>query len=73
MGNMYSWATKEYCLYQMSLEQFMLYLIEGLKIKNPDLEKQLSDKTVNVNEMSYDELKAVRDQMRKTYGAIDGG
>lgn len=73
MGNMYSWATKEYCLYQMSLEQFMLYLLEGLKIKNPELEKQIDHSITDVNSMSYDELKAVRDQMRKTYGAIDGG
>lgn len=68
MGMMYSWATKEYILWQMTWAQLLLYINEGLNQKYPQSERQNAKKAV---EMGYDELKAKREELRRLYGKID--
>lgn len=67
MGLMYSWATKEYLLWEMTIGQIILYLNKGIKIQNGEKEEApgLANKSV-------DELRAIRDEYRRKYGDIDG-
>jgi hypothetical protein len=67
MGMLYPWATKEYILWQMTWAQLILYINEGLKQKYPQPEKPNARKAV---EMTYDELAAKREELRKQYGEI---
>jgi hypothetical protein len=66
MGLMYSWATKEYLLWEMTIGQIILYLNKGIKIQNGEKEESpgLVDK-------SADELRAIRDEYKRKYGDID--
>lgn len=70
MALLYPWATKEYLLWEMDIGQIVMYHNLGIELKygkgdsSPDAPKKPS-------EMSYDELKAVRDQLRAQYGEID--
>jgi hypothetical protein len=68
MGMMYSWATKEYILWQMTWAQLLMYLNEGMNQKYPRPERQNARKAV---EMNYDELAAKREELRQLYGKID--
>lgn len=68
---LYPWATKDYLLWEMSLAQVILYMNEGIDQKYPKTtgngeENKLANK-------SHSELKKLRDEIRATYGAIDGG
>jgi hypothetical protein len=67
MALMYPWATKEYLLWKMSLAQIIMYHNMGLELKYPK-----SDKPKKASDMSYDELKQIREELRNKYGAIDG-
>lgn len=82
MALMYPWATKEYLLWNMSIGQIILYNNIGSEQKFGKPEAK-EDTLVG---KSYDELKAVRDQMerdgliepkhtrealKQTYGKID--
>jgi len=68
MALLYSWATKEYLLWEMSLGQIILYNNLGIEIKYPvpttrNGHKRLVDR-------NYSELKAIQDDMIKN-GLID--
>ena len=66
MALLYPWATREYLLWNMSLSQIILYHNMGMEIKYGK-PKETKKRT---SEMSHDELKAVRDELRKQYGEI---
>lgn len=68
MALLYPWATKDYLLWEMSLPQIILYHNLGHEVKYGKPES----KPTKTSEMSYDELKAVRDDIRKQYGNIGG-
>jgi len=66
MALLYPWATREYLLWQMSLDQILLYHNIGIEQKYG---KQ--DKTPKrASEMTHDELAAVRDELKRQYGDI---
>ena len=52
----------------MSLAQIILYHNVGYEIKYP----KPDSKPKKASEMSYEELKAVRDECRRQYGDIGG-
>jgi hypothetical protein len=70
MALLYPWATKEYLLWEMDIGQIVMYHNLGIELKygkgdsDPSAPKKPS-------EMSYDELKSVRDQLRAQYGEIE--
>jgi hypothetical protein len=66
MGLMYSWATKEYLLWEMTIGQIILYLNKGIKIQNGEKEE-----SPGLVEKSADELRAIRDEYKRKYGDID--
>jgi hypothetical protein len=68
MALLYPWATKEYLLWNMSLSQIMLYHNLGMETKYGKPEKTVKQ----TKDMSYDELKAIRDENRRLYGDIGG-
>lgn len=66
MALLYPWATKDYLLWEMTIGQIVMYHNLGIEMKygkDPKTHKKAS-------EMTYDELKAVRDQLRAQYGEI---
>ena len=67
MALLYPWATKEYLLWNMSLAQIIMYHYLGMERKYP---KQEGQKRTASN-MSYDELRRVRDELRNQYGRIN--
>jgi len=69
MALLYPWATREYLLWNMSLAQIILYLNLGHEQKYGKQEKTVK----KASEMSYEELKKVREELRKQYGdgAVD--
>lgn len=60
MALLYPWATKDYLLWNMSIGQIIMYYNMGMEAKYPDPD---SDKN-KLKNMSYDEVKAIRDEMR---------
>jgi len=66
MALLYPWATKEYLLWEMSLPQIILYHNLGMELKYGKQE----DKPIKPSEMEYHDLKALRDELRQTYGKI---
>lgn len=52
----------------MTLAQVILYHNEGLEIKYGKQDKTKK----KASEMSYEELAAVREELRRQYGEIDG-
>jgi hypothetical protein len=66
MGLMYSWATKEYLLWEMTIGQIILYLNKGIKIQNGEKEEPHG-----LVEKSADKLRAIRDEYKRKYGDID--
>lgn len=66
---MYAWATKEYLLWHMSLGQVVMYHNLGMDIKYPEPEKGHDYSAKN---MSPAEIGKLREELRKTFGAIDG-
>jgi hypothetical protein len=59
MATLYPWATKEYLLWEMSFPQIIMYHKLGIEAKYPQAKK----KKESLAEMSYDELKAKRQEM----------
>lgn len=68
MALLYPWATKDYLLWEMSLPQIILYHNLGHEVKYG---KQ-DDKPTKTSDMSYEQLKAIRDENRRLYGNIGG-
>lgn len=68
MALLYPWATKDYLLWEMSLAQIILYHNLGIEQKYGKGET----KTKRAEEMSYEELKRKRDELRRLYGDIGG-
>ena len=68
MGMMFSWATKEYILWEMSLGQLVMYHNIAIDIKNGTVKKGPK----KLSERSPEELKRIREELRQKYGAIDG-
>jgi hypothetical protein len=66
MGLMYSWATKEYLLWDMTIGQIIMYNNYGWDIKNGKEEEPSG--FLNKSE---DELRAIRDEYKKQYGEIE--
>lgn len=69
MALLYPWATKDYLLWEMSLAQIILYHNLGIEAKYPKPEGQ----EYNARDMSPNELKKIRDELRDQYGEIGGG
>jgi hypothetical protein len=67
MALLYPWATREYLLWEMSLPQIILYHNMGHELKYGKQEKP-----VKASDMSYDQLKSIRDENRRLYGNIGG-
>ena len=61
MALLYPWATKEYLLNEMSIGQIIMYYNLGMETKYPS-EDSVDGKLKN---MSYEQLKALRDEMRE--------
>jgi hypothetical protein len=68
MALLYPWATKDYLLWEMSLAQIILYHNIGFELKYPKPEKNQYD----ARNLSPEELKKVRDELRNQYGEIGG-
>lgn len=60
MALLYSWATKEYLLWNMTIGQIILYHNKGLEIKNG-----VSEKVPGLLEKSAKELREMRDQAKQ--------
>jgi len=69
MALLYPWATKEYLLWEMSLSQIILYHNLGIEQKYP---RPKDDGPKTTRDMSYSELKKIRDELRTQYGEIGG-
>jgi len=69
MALLYPWATREYLLWQMSLDQLLLYHNVGIEQKYG---KQTSEPR-KASEMSYEELAAKKAELRELYGDIGNG
>ena len=69
MALLYPWATKEYLLWEMTIGQIVMYHNLGIEMKHGKGD-DTGTQTKKPSEMSYDELKAVRDQLRIQYGDI---
>lgn len=67
MALLYPWATKDYLLWEMSLAQIILYHNLGIEQKYGKQEKP-----TKATDMSYAELKRIRDENRRLYGEIGG-
>jgi hypothetical protein len=67
MGLMYSWATKEYLLWEMTIGQIIMYHNKGIKVRNNEYDKKEAPGLVD---MSEDDLRKLRDDMKKQYGDI---
>ena len=67
MALLYPWATKEYLLWNMSLAQVVLY-------HNIGIEQKYGKQTqpTKAADMSHEQLKKIRDDLRNTYGDIGG-
>ena len=68
MGLMYSWATKEYLLWEMTIGQIIMYHNKGFAIMHPDSKEE--GKVSGLVDMSEDALRKLRDDMKKQYGDI---
>jgi hypothetical protein len=60
MGLMYSWATKEYLLWEMSIDQIVLYLNKGIEIQY-GIEPGKAQLTKN----RLDDLKKIKEEMKE--------
>ena len=56
---MYSWATKEYLLWNMTIGQIIMYNNKGIKIRNGD-----EDKPKGLTNLSTQELRKMRDDAK---------
>lgn len=70
MALMYPWATKEYLLWEMDIGQIVMYHNLGIEMKYGKQKDDGDSPAKKASEMSYEELKAVRDQLRAQYGEI---
>ncbi len=72
MGLLYSWATKEYLLWQCSLGQIVALYNEGCRLKYPTPEKEGESVLAR---LPKEELKKIREEckamMSQKYGNID--
>jgi hypothetical protein len=69
MALLYPWATKEYLLWEMTIGQIVMYHNLGIEMKY-GAQGDTDTTTKKPSEMSYEELKAKRDQLRAQYGEI---
>jgi len=70
MALLYPWATREYLLWQMSLDQLLLYHNVGIEQKYG---KGSNNEPKKAADMTYEELAAKREELRKQYGDIGNG
>ena len=68
MGILYSWATKEYLLEQMSFGQIIMYLEYGLQFKYPKPKEPESAGNQSMVGKSAEEIRRRRDELRKQFG-----
>ena len=68
MGLMYSWATKEYLLWEMTIGQIVMYHNKGFAIMHPDNKEESNVRSFV--DMPEDELRKLRDDMKNQYGDI---
>lgn len=75
MALLYPWATKEYLLWSMTIGQVFYYYNVGMEMRygKGDAKQDGSHAVRTAKDMSYEELKAKRDELRRQYGAIDDG
>ena len=81
MALMYSWATKEYLLWEMTIGQIFMYNNKGIELKygiaEPKKTDSLLDKSVEELRKMRDDFKAqnedpLKSELRAKYGDIDG-
>ena len=63
MALLYPWATKDYLLWEMSLGQIVMYHNLGIEMKYGG-----GSGKRKATDMSYQELKALREEARKQLG-----
>jgi hypothetical protein len=68
---LFPWATKEYCLWEMTLGQLFYYHNIGIEIKYPN--NSPSDNIQKPSTMSEEDVRAKREELRKLYGDIGNG
>jgi hypothetical protein len=64
MGMLYSWATKEYLLWEMTIGQIIMYIQEANNINSGKADKP------ELTEDKLLELEQIRENMKKKYGDI---
>lgn len=69
MALLYPWATKEYCLWKMSWAQLIMYHNIGIELKHGKSESSQQE-IVKPSEMSYDDLKRLKESLKIQYGEV---
>jgi hypothetical protein len=62
MGMLYSWAVKEYLLWNMTIGQIIMYVQEAGNINSGKADKP------ELTKEKLDELNTIREDMKKKYG-----
>lgn len=60
MGLMYSWANKEYLLWEMGIDQIVMYLNKGIEIQYG-----IKSGEAQLTKNRLDDLKKIRDEMKE--------
>ena len=70
MGLLYAWATPEHLLWRMSFGQIIMYHNLGIELKYGKPKDE--DKPPSLADLSTEEKLRWREEMRATYGDING-
>lgn len=70
MALLYPWATKEYLLWHMTIGQLVMYHNLGIELRYGKRDGNGAPRTVK--DMSYEEVRARREELRRQYGEIGG-
>lgn len=70
---MYSWATKEYLLWNMTLGQIILYHNKGIQIQSGIKESECELDKENISELKKITEQMKLEEMKRKYGEIENG
>jgi len=71
MALMYPWATREYCLWEMSIGQLLYYHNEGIRQKYPSQKSESESKSIADN--GREGVLKKREELRALFGDIGSG